>query len=162
MDKYSINIIWSDEDDSYIATIPEFNGLSAYGDTPEEAIKEAKVALEGFLEVFKEDGCTIPEPQTLSEFSGQTRIRLPKSLHAKLARQADREGVSLNSYMVHLLSENHFKHQIERLLKENQRNTTFINVPNENAGLMPVGRVDKYILQADWNDEEFIESIIEK
>ena len=162
MKNYSINIIWSDEDEAYIATIPEFPGLSAFGETEEEAIKEAKIALEGFIKVFEEDGCTIPEPQTLSEFSGQTRIRLPKSLHAKLARQADREGVSLNSYMVHLLSENHVKHQIERLLRENQRNTTFINVPNEDAGLMPVGSVDKYIVQADWNEEESIKSTIEK
>ncbi len=161
MDKYSINIIWSEEDCCYIATIPEFNGLSAHGDTPEEAIEEAKVALKAFLKVYKEDGCTIPEPQTLSEFSGQTRIRLPKSLHAKLARQADREGVSLNSYMVHLLSEQHLKHQIEKLLKENQRNTTFINVPHEKAGLMPVRSVEKYIMYTDWNDENLLESKIE-
>jgi predicted RNase H-like HicB family nuclease len=161
VDKYSFNIIWSDEDENYIATVPEFNGLSAHGDTPEEAIEEANVALEGFLEVFKEDGCEVPEPHTFSKFSGQTRIRLPKSLHANLAMQADREGVSLNAYMVHLLSENHVKHQIEKLLKENQTKTTFINVPREDAGLMPVKRLEKYIVQASWDDEEYIESKIE-
>jgi len=116
MEKYSINIIWSDEDEGYIATIPEFPGLSAFGDTPEEAIEEANIALAGFIEVFKEDGCKIPEPQTLNTFSGQTRLRLPKSLHSKLSQQANREGVSFNTYMVQLLSENHVKNQIERKL----------------------------------------------
>ncbi len=47
MYKYSINVVWSDEDECYIATIPEFKGLSAFGDTQEEAIQEAFVALEG-------------------------------------------------------------------------------------------------------------------
>ena len=53
MDKYSINIMWTDEDEGYIATIPEFPGLSAFGESPEEAIGEAKIALAGFIEVYK-------------------------------------------------------------------------------------------------------------
>lgn len=50
--KYSINIFWSNEDNSYIATIPEMEGLSAFGDTPEEALKEARQAAKGFIEVM--------------------------------------------------------------------------------------------------------------
>ena len=130
MDKYSINIVWSDEDESYIATIPEFPGLSAFGDTPEEAIEEAKIALAGFIEVFEEDGCKIPVPQTLSTFSGQTRLRLPKTLHAKLTQQANREGVSLNTYMVQLLSENHVKNQIQKQLNRIEEQTLVNKVQN--------------------------------
>ncbi len=118
MKKYSVNIVYSEEDEGYIATIPEFPGLSAYGETPEEAIEEAQIALKGFIEVFKEDGCRLPTPQTLESYSGQTRLRLPKSLHAKLSKQAEREGVSLNTYMVQLLSENHIKYQIEKRLNK--------------------------------------------
>jgi antitoxin HicB len=118
MNKYSINIMWSDEDGGYIATIPEFPGLSAFGENPEEAIEEAKIALEGFLEVYNEDGCKIPEPQTLECYSGQTRLRLPKTLHAKLSQQAQREGVSLNTYLVQLLSEGHVKNQVGIQLNE--------------------------------------------
>ncbi len=117
MEKYSLNIIWSKEDESYVATVPEFPGLSAFGDTADEAVHEAMVALQGFIEVYKEDGCSLPEPNILESYSGQTRIRLPKSLHAKLAGQAKREGISLNAYMVQLISENHISHMVEQKLE---------------------------------------------
>lgn len=120
MEKYSINLMWSEEDEGYIATIPEFPGLSAFGENPEEAMEEAQMALEGFIEVYNEDGCKIPEPQTLETYSGQTRLRLPKNMHAKLSRQANREGISLNTYIVQLVSENHVKNQINQRLKDIQ------------------------------------------
>lgn len=62
MFKYSIQLFWSEEDDSYVATIEEFPGLSAFGDTPEEAAREARIAAEGFIKVLQEDGELIPEP----------------------------------------------------------------------------------------------------
>lgn len=62
MFKYSINLDWSDDDDCYLATIKEFPGLSAFGDTPEQAAHEARIAAEAMIEVLKEDGEEIPEP----------------------------------------------------------------------------------------------------
>jgi len=91
MFKYSINLTWNDEDNCYIATVSEFPGLSAFGDTPEEAVEEAKIAIEGFLKVYEEDGCQIPEPETLKPFGGQTRLRLPKGLYAALSQEALKE-----------------------------------------------------------------------
>ena len=108
---------WSEEDKGYIATIPELTGLSAFGVTKEEALKELEVAKEAYLEVFIEDGCQLPEPDTLNSFSGQTRLRLPKSLHASLSRKAKMEGVSLNTYIIHLLSERNIEHRIERKIE---------------------------------------------
>ena len=64
MFKYSIYLFWNDEDQGYIATIEEFPGLSAFGETPEEAAKEARIAAEGFIKVMEEDGEPIPEPKT--------------------------------------------------------------------------------------------------
>lgn len=61
--KYCTNMTWSDEDSCYVATIPSFPGLSAFGETPNEAEEEAQVAVEGFLKVYKEDGLTTPEPR---------------------------------------------------------------------------------------------------
>ncbi|MCK5543170.1 MAG: type II toxin-antitoxin system HicB family antitoxin [Desulfobacterales bacterium] len=150
MDKYSINIIYSKEDGGYIATIPEFSGLSAYGETPEEAIEEAQVALKGFMDVYKEDGCKIPDPHTLETYSGQTRLRLPKSLHAKLSRQAEREEISLNTYMVQLLSENHIKHQIDKKLSKIERLTCIRHFPQTGESLSN----PNYQLRTDWNHEK--------
>lgn len=100
MNKYPFNIAWSDEDEEYVATCPAFSGLSAYGKTEEEALAEAKVALEGFIKVCEDKGIPLPEPQTVSEYSGQTRLRLPKSLHRQAAQIAEIEGVSLNQLIV--------------------------------------------------------------
>jgi antitoxin HicB len=62
MFKYSIHLDWSNEDDCYLATIKEFPGLSAFGDTPEQAAHEAQIAAEAMIEVMKEDGEEIPTP----------------------------------------------------------------------------------------------------
>lgn len=91
MFNYSINLAWSDEDNCYVATVSEFPGVSAFGDTPEEAGEEARIAVKGFLKVYEEDGCPIPEPEILKPFSGQTRLRLPKSLHETLSQEALKE-----------------------------------------------------------------------
>ncbi len=105
MDKYSISIQWSDADQSFIASVPELKGLSAFGSTPESAIKELVEAKKLYLEVLKEDGEDIPDAETLKPFSGQLRIRMPKSLHATLSSSAKQDGVSLNTFIVHLLAE---------------------------------------------------------
>jgi len=105
MSKHSALIQWSEEDKAYVAVVPELPGVSAFGSSPEEAAKELAIAKEAFLEVLVEDGEEIPEPEVLKPFSGQTRLRLPKSLHASLANQARKEGVSLNTYVVQLLSQ---------------------------------------------------------
>ncbi len=60
---YHIDIFWSDEDQAYIANLPDFEFCSAFGDTPEEALRELLVAREGWLEVAREHGDPIPEPR---------------------------------------------------------------------------------------------------
>lgn len=128
MENYSFRLEWSDEDGGYIATCPEFPGLSAFGETPEQAIEEAKIALELFIEDHEESGEPLPEPETVPEVSGQTRVRMPKSLHRDLKREAEREGTSLNSLIVSYLQRSlgreevragqEIQLQIERLRKE--------------------------------------------
>ncbi len=101
---YSFEIKYSDEDQCYIARCPEFPGLSAHGDTAGEALNEASTALEGIIESYKAHDRELPSPKKEEEYSGQFRVRLPKSLHRQLAEQAAREGVSLNSYVQTLLA----------------------------------------------------------
>lgn len=135
MENFSVNVVWSNEDNCFIATIPEFDGLSAHGDTREEATKEAQIALEGFIEVMKEDGEEIPKPQTLNSFSGQTRIRLPKNLHRELSQQAHNENVSLNTYIVKLLSERNI---IQRIFEDIETIKCF----QENVMMAPLKKED--------------------
>jgi hypothetical protein len=58
----------------------------------------------------------LPEPQKTIEFSGQLRLRFPKSLHSELSREAEREGVSLNSHMIRLLAERNLASKIDKKL----------------------------------------------
>lgn len=60
--KYAIEIFYSDEDRGYIAVVPELPGCSAFGETEEEALKEAKVAAVLWLDTAKKEGKQIPEP----------------------------------------------------------------------------------------------------
>lgn len=102
--QYGFNLVWSEDDAGFIATCPDFPGLSAFGETAEEALAEAKIALELFIESFAEAGDELPEPTQMTDYSGQVRFRMPKSLHRSLAQQSKAEGVSLNTWMVTLLS----------------------------------------------------------
>jgi predicted RNase H-like HicB family nuclease len=63
MKDYHINIFYSDEDEAYIGDIPDLKYCSAFGDTPEEALKEVLIAKEGVLAVMEEQGLPIPEPR---------------------------------------------------------------------------------------------------
>jgi predicted RNase H-like HicB family nuclease len=105
MDKYSFNVFWSEEDNAYIAICPEFPGLSAFGDTPEQALAEGRVVLELTIETYKERDLPLPAPKVYAGYSGQFRVRIPKTLHAQLVAQAAAEGVSLNSLVGNYLSE---------------------------------------------------------
>ena len=63
MTDYHIDIFWSDEDDAYIANLPDFEFCSAHGPTPEAALRELLVAKEAWLSVAREHGDPIPEPR---------------------------------------------------------------------------------------------------
>ncbi|HSU15634.1 type II toxin-antitoxin system HicB family antitoxin [Longimicrobium sp.] len=97
MTKYSYAVRWSDEDEAYIAVCPDFPGLSAFGDTPADAVAELDVAVELAIETHEAEGWPLPMPSMAQEYSGQFRLRLPRSLHAELAQRAEIEGTSLNA-----------------------------------------------------------------
>jgi predicted RNase H-like HicB family nuclease len=60
---YHINIFYSDEDKCYFAEIPDLFSCTAFGDTPEEALKEVQIAKELWLEVARDLGKPIPRPK---------------------------------------------------------------------------------------------------
>jgi predicted RNase H-like HicB family nuclease len=63
MKDYHIIIFYSEEDEAYVADIPDFKMCSAFGATPEEALAEVLIAKEAMLEVMREKGLPIPEPK---------------------------------------------------------------------------------------------------
>ncbi len=61
--RYAIQIFWSEEDEGFIAICQEFPGLSAFGETREEALREAQTALDLMIETYRENSIPLPEPQ---------------------------------------------------------------------------------------------------
>lgn len=63
MTDYHINIFYSDEDEGYIADIPDLAACSAFGETPEDALREVEVAKTAWLESARELGKPVPPPR---------------------------------------------------------------------------------------------------
>jgi len=63
MKDYHINIFYSDEDECYVADIPDLRYCSAFGETPPEALAELQIAKEAWLETSREIGKPVPEPK---------------------------------------------------------------------------------------------------
>lgn len=59
---YHINLFWSPEEDCWIADVPDLRPCSAHGETPQEALREAEVAIGMWLDWAHERGAPIPEP----------------------------------------------------------------------------------------------------
>jgi len=63
MKDYHINILYSEEDGGFIADIPDLDACSAFGATPEEALREVERAKAAWIEAAKEAGKPIPPPR---------------------------------------------------------------------------------------------------
>ena len=119
MSEYSISTYWDVEENEFLATSPEFPYMSAYGDTREKAIEELEEALVDGVELLEEENKKVPSPEHVHHYSGNIRIRIPRSLHRALAEVAKMENTSLNQFIVYLLSQ-----QNERFLKTSKVDMT--------------------------------------
>lgn len=90
------------EDGEYFITFPDLPGCMSGGRTIAEALKNAEEAKRLWIETTLKRGGAVPEPA--SAYSGRLVLRMPKSLHRDLAARARREGVSLNQYLLSLVS----------------------------------------------------------
>ena len=88
----------------FYARVLELDGCQSTGETFEEAYKNLREAMEGWIETKLENGFDVPLPVGYDDFSGKFVIRIPKSLHYKLTIEAKQEGVSLNQYALYKLS----------------------------------------------------------
>ncbi len=101
---YRVEVIEDKEEGGYLLHCPELNGCMTVADTIEDGFKMIADAKRSWFEACLEDGMAIPEPARLEDFSGQFKLRIPKSLHKLLAQKSSEEGVSMNQYCVYLLS----------------------------------------------------------
>ena len=115
---YKLEIVPDIDEGGYAAKFPELPGCISVGETLESAINNANDAKREWITAALEEGVTIPEPSTYDDYSGQFKLRLPKSLHKLLADKSKEEGVSMNQYCVYLLSMNNssnlYKHRTIR------------------------------------------------
>lgn len=101
---YVIKPIYDESGSYFHASVLELDGCQSTGDNFQEAYDSLMEAMEGWIETKLENGFTVPTPLDYDKFSGKFVVRLPKSLHARLVIEAEKEGVSLNQYTLYKLS----------------------------------------------------------
>ena len=107
---YRLELIPDTDEGGYVASYPELPGCLTCGDTVESAIANANDAKKAWLEAAIADGVEIAEPDSLDAYSGQFKLRIPKSLHKTLAEHSKAEGISMNQYCLYLLTKNDAVH----------------------------------------------------
>lgn len=103
--EYRMEIAEDKDEGGYVISIPALEGCFSSGKTVSEAIKNLKEAKLLWLKAAIEDNVFIPESDE-DEFSGEFRLRMPKSLHRELSMRSKHEGISMNQYCVYLLGKN--------------------------------------------------------
>ena len=101
---YSVVVAWSGEDGEYVATSPEWPDLSWLASSEPEAIRGLRRVIRESITTLEREGSRIPVPHLQPVYSGQLRLRMPRSLHQAMAARADQEGVSLNTLALTYLS----------------------------------------------------------
>ena len=108
-------VVHADPDGGYVIVYPDLPGCLSQAETLDEIPAMAEDARTGWIETEYEEGRNIPEP-SFQEYSGKFNVRIPKSLHRALADAAAQDSVSLNQYVVMLLSSGNAQMQLQRQL----------------------------------------------
>ena len=95
---YRMVVAPDEEEGGYTIYFPDLPGCATCVESLEEADEMAADAKREWIKAALESGVQIREPQ--EEYSGQLRVRMPKSLHRSLSLRAADEGVSLNQFIV--------------------------------------------------------------
>ena len=103
--KYRFELIEDTDEGGYGISYPDLPGCISFGATIEEAVANGEDARKEYIYSLLEDNQRIPEPFNAEAYSGQFRLRMPKSLHKHLAERSKEEGISMNQYCVYILSQ---------------------------------------------------------
>lgn len=106
---YRLEIVPDVDEGGFGARYPDLPGCITCSDTMEGIIANAEDAKRAWLAAALEEGLPIAEPSPnddLSQYSGQFKLRMPRSLHKSLSLHARKEGISMNQYCIYLLAMN--------------------------------------------------------
>jgi len=95
---------YPDPEGGYTVLIKDLPGCMSVGETLSESMENIEEARELWIETAYECGHEIPLPLTEVEDSGSLSLEIPKSLRRSLADNAERKGVSIEQYILALLS----------------------------------------------------------
>lgn len=98
-------VVVPDETGMFNAAILDFPGCFAQGATPAEAYASLEDAALGWVQDVLDKGEDVPSPLPQADHSGKFLLRLPRSLHGRVAQMAAREGVSINHFITTALAE---------------------------------------------------------
>lgn len=102
---YELKMLTEEEGGGFFIRYTDLPGCMSDGETADEAIKMGEDARQCWIESRLEQGKSIPLPFSASnKYNGRITVRAPKSLHRELIEKAENEGISLNQYLVYLLS----------------------------------------------------------
>ncbi len=101
---YRVEVIPDEKEGGFTLHCPELPGCATCAETMEEGVKMIEDAKKCWFTACLEDGFPIPEPTKLEDYSGQFKLRIPKTLHRTLAQKSSEEGISMNQYCLYLLS----------------------------------------------------------
>ena len=102
-DGFTVNV-FLDEEGEWVAHFVELPPISAFAETPDDAVKELKEAWELTKESYREAGEDIPVAPVNKNYSGQFNVRLDKRVHRALAVEAAQAGISLNALVAQKLA----------------------------------------------------------
>jgi len=96
--------IHHDPEGGFVGEIEDLPGCMTQAESLDDLYKAIEEARRAWIEAAYENGQDIPVPRELDEYKGKILVRVPRSLHRKLARTAKGEGVSLNQYITSILA----------------------------------------------------------
>lgn len=100
--QFTVRPLTKEEGGGYLVEYPDIPGCMSDGETVAEAIRNGREALRDCLDVFQESGRKTPKSNIEP---AQWRQRLPRTLYSKLTKQAENEGVSINSLVTAIIAE---------------------------------------------------------
>lgn len=114
-DKYSFFLAWSEEDDAWVALSQEFPGISAFGDSREEALSAGVKTVNVAKEISSKYGDPLPKEMMLPT-SGSTSVTVsfPRSLFVILSIEAQRQGVSLEKLVYTYIMDSYCQNTVKK------------------------------------------------